>query len=232
MKRFVFILTCILATALMVACGASGEYDETESYAETAHTVSVTETAEVVSESTTEETMSPEMSSFLEYYDYIPAAEWTGLETVAYHEDGLNIEAHSAVLQYPQGSPDPKRYRHEQVWAYDLSQVVFKTQKEQYSLDDDCVIAELTLRADSKYDKVYYYYSVNVERWNGSDWDRLILPLRMKGAALAIPYVERGQTATLEWHPYWTVTKLTPGRYRIVGYVDYVPVYAEFEFVE
>lgn len=232
MKIPIRILCVITIMLFLTACDSVEKPDESELLEETVLSESGIEVLE-------SETMDPQYSEMLKVqesiekrFGYIPADEWTGLETNAYHENGLNMEAAEAARLYPQGSPDPERMRHEPVMDYDLSQIVFKTQKEQYSLDDDCVIAELTLRADSKYDKVYYYYSVNVERWNGSDWDRLILPLRMKGAALAIPYVERGQTATLEWHPYWTVTKLTPGRYRIVGYVDYVPVYAEFEFVE
>lgn len=227
--RFLCMITIIL---FLTACNSTEKPDESELPEE----IVLSESESEASES---ETMDPQYSEMLEVqqsiekrWGYIPADEWTGLETNAYHENGLNIEAAEAARHYPHGSPDPERQRHEPVRGYDLSRITFKTQKAQYSLDDDYVVAELTLRADSEYEKVYYHYQINVERWNGCSWDRLILPSHMRAADWAIPYVERGQTGILKWNPHKAVTKVTPGRYRIVGYVDYVPVYAEFEMTE
>ena len=235
MKRVLLFFLSMAVLLSMAACVFQGMSDEGAALAETTLPSSGEEAATSVS-FVTEETISPELSEALAKFDemmeYIPAEEWTGLETIAYHEDGLNIDAQYAVLEHPEGSPDPKRSSHEQAKKYDLSQIAFETQKAQYSLNDDCVIAELTLRADSEYEKVYYHYVVNVERWNGNGWDRLLLLFRWQRAAAAMPFVERGQSVTLQWNLDRTVTKLTPGRYRIVGYVDYVPVYAEFELVE
>lgn len=169
-----------------------------------------------------------------------PEREWNGLETRAYWEDEPDAIYASYVEAYElTGTPDPQTDPLYVTQNADLSQVRCVTEKTKYSVGTDShIILNVTYgggtegNADSG---VFCHSHVNIERLNGDAWQRLIyIPASwytdVEGNVPQL--LKAGETATRSVAFSCVATKLIPGKYRLVAYVNYEPVYAEFELTE
>ena len=161
-----------------------------------------------------------------EDYYYVPEREWSGLETRAYDElYGLYVSS------FETGSPDPE-YDSMAPVNVDMSQILFISQKEQYSLREDAKIA--LLAENTSAETLNASIMLNLEQWDGTRWNRMIMSRTF--AVLSEESLEfdlsSGENWACEIEFADVITVLTPGKYRAVAYINYEPVYAEFELVE
>ena len=195
----------------------------------TADPIESTSAKETVSTQATETTFNPTIH-------YVPENEWSGLETKAY--DGRSPAVWGYVASHPEGTPDPKPSRQGVASvSYDINNISARTEKEQYSLQNDAtIIITASYAENGLFDEIYYDYHVNLDRWNGTEWERMLyVPDSLLTAFAHYQVIERGKTITKGIYLPAVVTKLVSGRYRAIlyfGYSDYQPVYAEFELTE
>ena len=162
---------------------------------------------------------------------YIPAEEWEGIETREYsalYGDYVASQAH--------GSPDPQSEK--TMPETDLTLISFRTLEEQYSIESDkAVFFEISyLPPEQETDRViFYYYEMNIEREIDGTWVRMIdTHFYMRTSTRDPEYVslESGQPFVGYFSLSNIISKSSPGKYRLVAYVNYQPVYAEFELTE
>lgn len=165
--------------------------------------------------------------------DYVAWDEWVGEETEAY-----DLKYAWYVSMCATGSPDPTGAAPEGFYA-DPYVVRFESEKKDYSISADST-AKLTMtrlasgNQDADGNLIYVHQEINMERWNGVEWDRMI-----STQFAAVPndtakdqYMALEDTRESYLDLDRIVTVLTPGKYRAVAYINYEPVYAEFELVE
>ena len=166
------------------------------------------------------------------YTYYLPPEEWKGLETSAYRN--LDPAFVNYVHAHPQGTPDP-----DYIVQGTVPGITVETDRTQYSLSRD---QEITVRisytqaADvaEQTDTAYINRIMNLERWNGTEWERMLYvtsDLYLE-AARAPHTVSVGNSFEKEMSLGECVTLLKPGKYRVVVYVNGIALYAEFELTE
>ena len=168
---------------------------------------------------------------------YVPKDKWEGLETREYPCYDDVIQAY--VLAYEKtGTPDPQPKEDAGVNSENF-QVVCKTTETTYSLANlDLVTVEVTnIKSgnNTAQNDIQLHYHLNIERWNGVNWERLLfIPrhLYTNVESQVQQTVSVGETAKETLATKNIITALTPGKYRLVAYVNYQPVYAEFELTE
>ena len=161
---------------------------------------------------------------------YVPKEEWQGLETTDYR----SYEA-EYVAAHPNGSPNPQP-EDSTVDKVDLSRIEIHTQKEKYSIAADRVmsfeISYLPIEQDNSR-VVFYYHELNVDKKNEETWARLIDTwFTVVSDQPEYVHLESGEPFIGYFSLDGIINKLTPGKYRLVAYVNYEPVYAEFELTE
>ena len=167
---------------------------------------------------------------------YVSEEKWIGMETHEYEELYAKF-----VANHPLGSPNPEPDKNRTLKSVDLDCIRFQTKKSQYSLSmDEYVEFEISYilpnndKTDYKNEYVdYAYYQQNLELWYDESWKRVIDVNNMwepnpKGKTI----LDAGETEEGVFHFGEVITVLTPGKYRLVAYVNYEPVYAEFELTE
>ena len=164
-------------------------------------------------------------------------SEWRGLETIkhkATDSASLNYFARCELTGTPDPTP-PEGYVQPKT---DLENITCQSDKEVYSLSDHPVVYLYISYAQTEKNKdnsVELHKLVNLERWNGESWDRLIYygPELFGVYSTDIPHViASGETQTEGVTFGSFISAVIPGKYRAVFYVDYYPVYAEFEITE
>ena len=165
---------------------------------------------------------------------YVPQEEWVGLETRAYPELGAMAGAYIAA--HPNGNPDIPDS--DEANAF-MSYVTASMDSSQYSLtmDNEIMITLsflITENSRSPYEKVSIDRRLNLDRWNGTAWERMLYYSSSldSGAAKGPHVLYVGKTLEKSFRLQSVITKLTPGMYRLVAYVNTNPVYAEFELTE
>lgn len=164
---------------------------------------------------------------------YAPQDEWIGLETRAYPE--LNAKASQYILAHPEGNPD---HTWDGSTAFAASRVFITTNHTEYSIaKDDEIKVTITFANENppsgKYEKIEVYKYLNLERRNEESWERMLYPI-VRNTSAIIPWdeVAAGEMLEQSFFLHNVVTVLTPGKYRIIAYVNSTPVYAEFELTE
>ena len=234
------LLFCLCLLLILSSCSES---DHNQSKNETtlpaafdASTTAYTASASTPDESTsvTESAVAPtEETTFNPFIHYVPESEWSGLETRAY--DDRNYIDWGYIASHPEGTPDPKPYRPEDIVdSYDIYNVSASAEKTRYSLkEDNAVKIVLTYSAAGLSDRIPYDYYLNIDRWNGTEWERMLyVPKSLQTAVARSQYIKPGESITKSIVLSDVITKLTPGTYRAIAYFNYRPVYAEFELTE
>jgi hypothetical protein len=168
---------------------------------------------------------------------YVPKEKWQGQETREYPQG----EIARYVASYPHGSPDPVPGENDKWDETDHSRITFQTEKRAYSLGVENTVAFKIAYAESKINNekdyiVWHRYSQNIEQWQGETWVRLIDVNNIR-IPTSTEYAENisiysGESETGFFSLDGVITRLLPGKYRLVAYVNYEPVYAEFELTE
>ena len=163
---------------------------------------------------------------------YLPEEEWNGLETRAY--ENLDPAFVAYVHNHPQGTPDP-----EGVKQGTVSGILCETDRAQYSISRDrtLTIQVSYLNSEQQLEQeksIYVSRVVNLDRWNGSEWERLLyVPEELYIDIAYAPHILTANEAiemTVSLDS--VVTALRPSKYRAILYVGGISVYAEFELVE
>ena len=159
-------------------------------------------------------------------------SEWRGLETIDHNY--LDLHYYCLKLELT-GSPDPTPPEGYVQPKIDLENIQCKTEQAVYSLSDmSFIYAEVTYvqTEENKDNSVVLHHLSNLERWNGESWDRLIYFGPDMFVNTPPNIILSGETQKECFAPSWFISVVTPGKYRFVAYVDYYPVYAEFEITE
>lgn len=155
---------------------------------------------------------------------YIPAKEWSGLETREY-----SMQDHLLVSMYETGNPDPV-FETPADPDFDLTQIHLQKDQEQYSLRADPGISVVMTNGSAE--DVAVGGRINLERRNGSSWDRMIITYHYMVPASGTGTLPAGESREYTVRFEDSITVLTPGTYRAVAYVNGKAVYAEFELTE
>lgn len=155
---------------------------------------------------------------------YIPEKEWTGLETREY-----SMYDHLLVSAYETGNPDPI-FETPVDPDFDLTQIHLQKDQERYSLCTDPGISVVMTNGTAE--DVAVGERINLERWNGSSWDRMIITYHYMVPASDTGTLPAGESREYTLRFADSITVLTPGKYRAVAYVNGEAVYAEFELTE
>ena len=155
---------------------------------------------------------------------YIPEKEWSGLETREYAK-----QDHLLVSMYETGNPDPV-FETPADPDLDLTQIHLQKDQEQYSLRADPDISVVMTNASAK--DVAVGKRINLERWNGASWDRMIITFNYMVPESDIGTLPAGESREYTVRFEDSITVLTPGKYRAVAYVNGEAVYTEFELTE
>ena len=167
----------------------------------------------------------------------VTASQWRGLETIDHGATDSKTLGYLALWELT-GTPDPPPPEGYVRPETDLENIICETEKEVYSLSDATIIyvnVTYVQTEENQNNTVELDHFVNVERWNGESWDRLINfdPEWFLNTSATKPHFIKSGGSHHEALTLATLmTALTPGKYRLVTYINYLPVYAEFEFVE
>lgn len=166
------------------------------------------------------------------YTYYLPSEEWKGLETSAYRN--LDPAFVNYVHAHPQGTPDP-----DYIVQGTVPGITVETERTQYSLSrDQEIIVQIsyagTTDVTGQMDLAYIDRIMNLERWNGTEWERMLYVTSdlYLDVARAPHTVSVGNSFEKEMSLGECVTLLKPGKYRVVVYVNNTALYAEFELAE
>ena len=168
---------------------------------------------------------------------YVPRKDWTGLETTDY-----SLWNREIIAGMMTGTPDPVPDQIiEEAAKADLSAIVCKTDCDRISMRETAEITVTLTHTAEEGAAVPVYRIPNIERWNGTEWERLIyLPVQpsMDGVE-PIVILMPGETVSVSLRLAESVTRLTVGKYRAVVYIgyendntSYAKCYAEFELTE
>lgn len=243
-SKKLLVILCICLLLILISCSQTGHGQKTgneivsmsDTTSDTSsHVISTADPIDSTSAKETVPTQAPE-TTFNPTIHYVPENKWSGLETNAY--DGRDPAVWGYVASHPEGTPDPKPSRQGVgSVSYDINNISARTEKEQYSLQNDAtIIVTASYSENGLFDEIYYDYHANLERWNGTEWERMLyVPESLLLSFAHYQVIERGKTITKGIQLPSVVTKLVPGKYRAIlyfGYFDYHPVYAEFELTE
>ena len=170
---------------------------------------------------------------------YIREKEWLGLETTNYSPLFVSKEyIRSVMTGTPDLEPTPSD---EDIPLADASVILCVSDQNQISLQKTAEARITLTHTCSDGESIPIRTTPNLERWNGAEWERLIyvdqrfilsddqlVSMLLPGEAVSVPLIFE-----------YSVTKLTPGKYRAVIYVGYAEqsapytkLYAEFELTE
>jgi hypothetical protein len=172
---------------------------------------------------------------------YVPAKNWNGLETTDYAGflgKDLALGEEGYVATYPNGSPSPDVYEKapSDAMTYPLEWFTVSTDKKQYSISElENIRVHVQVDGDqSPQGTSCLNRIVNLERLDGNDWVRMIVypPIKFQAVSNWFHIGHRSEVE-LELHLDHVATKLYPGKYRIIVYVnpDCAPLYAEIDLV-
>ena len=226
--RIFVILFCMMP--LLTSCAAKPHGKETTAPIDITSPITVAMTQESTS---APETTSAETTVWdYRFPYYLPEEEWEGLETSAY--DNPDPAFVSYVQRHPQGTPDP-----DYVKQGTVPYVTVKTERAQYSLSQDegikiMVSYEKAENGAEQKEKIGVHYIYNLERWNGTGWERLLYVTNKLywDRVYAYSILYPGEMLEEDMGFGSCATLLTPGQYRAVVYVSNTICYAEFELTE
>ena len=169
---------------------------------------------------------------------YIPEKEWAGLETTNY--SSLLDKEIMRVMMTGTSDPEPQLIA-EEIALADASVISCAADRDRFSLQEKSDISLVLTHTNAEGEAVPIYKIPNLERWNGTEWVRLIyldiLPKSLDYECILM--LPPGETETLPLRWDCSVTRLIAGRYRAVVYVGYEKqnapyekIYAEFELTE
>lgn len=169
---------------------------------------------------------------------YIPQDEWKGLETNTYDRyDSFFIN------DIPYGNPDPE-YSDEYAPIIHPERIEIKLDKTQYNMTESVLVKVKYLPAEGENalnEPLYLHSETNLERWNGTSWDRMITTqfnvTKNDIGALnpEIPENNLLEVGEIEIRTYdlpLCVTVIVPGTYRVLVYLNNEVFYAEFELTD
>ena len=176
---------------------------------------------------------------------YVPEDEWTGLQTDAYVEYMVENKQMYAKL-FPDGG-EIRPHGMSNYPVHPLERFEFRMEKETYSLSelehDDVIYYMFRFIKDPDSDAVEYatiYHDVLLERYNGTEWERLIYVPQFFEYSIEPLISWWGEIRSREEMSVRPIelsrlaTRITPGKYRAVACVNDENglLYAEFEVVE
>lgn len=169
---------------------------------------------------------------------YIPKKKWSGLETTDYSALFVKEQIQSMMT----GTPDPEPKPAEgDVLLADASVISCMAEKNIVSLQEKTKLAITLTHTQAEGKSIPIYKTPNLERWSGTEWERLIYVNQQISIGDYDPVLmlSPGETVSVPLVFEYSATKLIPGKYRAVIYVGYKSqnapyekLYAEFELTE